>query len=179
MIDVYYEIAPNEEYGGAKNLFDSGQLREFKFRTKKPGKLSSWPDLRWELPGTDLPDVVWAARQVRLVSPLVRQVFIDLAGPRDAIQWIPSQVVDPAGTSYPYWVPHFHVHQDVLHEAYTNYGPSGLPIRWVLDRRKLDGLGVFVVPGLSAHYLIHERIGAALAEAGATGYTSERARSAE
>ena len=113
------------------------------------------------------------------MSPLVRRLFTNLAGARDAIQWIPAHVRDATGTSLPYWVPHFYVHQDVLHEGHTNYGPSGLPIRWVLDRRKLNGLGVFVVGGLSAHYVIHERIGRALAEAGATGYTSQRARSAE
>jgi hypothetical protein len=179
MTDAYYEIAPNEEYGVAKNMFDRSQLREFSFRLDKPGQVQTWPDMRWQLPSNDRPDVVWALRQVRLLSPLVRQVFTELAGPRDAIQWIPAQLLDRAGDVFEYWVPHFFVHQDVLHDRHTNYGPSGLPIRWVLDRQKLDGLGVFVVPGLSAHYLIHERVGRALAAAGATGYTSQRARSAE
>lgn len=179
MIDMYFEIAPNEEYGVAMSLIDKSELWTFKFRLKKPDELSAWPELRWQLPSSDRPDVVWALAQTRLVSPLVRRIFTDLAGARDRIQWIPAQLLDPTGAAYEYWVPHFHVHYDVLHEGHTQYGPSGLPIRWVLDRRKLDGLGVFVVPGLSAHYLVNERIGAALAEAGATGYTSERARSAE
>ena len=172
----YFEVEANEEYGRAKSCMDVDELREFSFRMWEPAALTRWPALAWQLTHSDRPDVVWAARRVRLVSPLVRDIFTVHAGPRDAIQWIPAQLLDPTGASLEYWVPHFHVHHDVLHEGHTNYGPSGLPIRWVLDRRKLDGLGVFVVPGLSGHYLIHERVGRALAEAGATGYTSEAAR---
>jgi hypothetical protein len=120
---------------------------------------------------------VWAARQVRLVSPLVKQIFTELAGSRDVIQWLPATVDDHDDTQHPYWVLHFPVHEDVLDETHTNFGPGGLPIRWVLARRKLEGLGVFIVPQLSMRYVIHERVGAALADAGATGYTSKRARS--
>ena len=31
---------------------------------------------------------------MRLVSPLVRHVFSERAGPRDAIQWLPAEIVD-------------------------------------------------------------------------------------
>jgi hypothetical protein len=177
MDDVYFEIAPNDEYGNANNLFDAQELRAFSFRLDDPDPLETWPDLRWQLPDNRCPDVVWALVAVRLVSPLVKEVFTDLAGPRDVIQWLPATAVDRDGREHPYWVPHFPVHEDVLDERHTNYGPGGLPIRWVLASRKLEGLGVFTIPRLSMRYVIHERIGAALAEAGATGYTSERARS--
>jgi hypothetical protein len=173
----YYEIHPNEEYGICRNLFDDDEQRTFSFRLNDPGPVESWPDLRWQLPGTDRPDIVWTIRSIRLVSPLVKQVFTDLAGPRDTIQWLPAALHDPTGTPHEYWVPHFPVHHDVLDETRTSIGPSGLPIRWVLARPKLHGLGVLVVPHLYDLYVIHERIGAALAEAGATGYTSKPARS--
>ena len=45
-------------------------------------------------PSADRLDIVWTDRSVRLVSPLVRHVFSERAGPRDAIQWLPAEIVD-------------------------------------------------------------------------------------
>ncbi|UZN02682.1 hypothetical protein [Cellulomonas sp. S1-8] len=111
----------------------------------------------------------------RLVSPSVRTILEDCLGERDAIQWLPATLTMPAGEHLPYWVMHFPVFYDLLHSS-TNWGPSGLPIRWVLDRAKLDGHRVFIVPELNDITIVTDDVLAALNDAGLTGIGSERAR---
>ena len=105
----------------------------------------------------------------------VARPLVDLAGPRTPSGgYLPNRSTPLASTTPPGCRTSTFT-RDVLHER-TSHGPGGLPIRWSLDREKLVGLGVFVIPGLSLHYLIPVRIGRALAEAQATGYTSQCAR---
>lgn len=120
-------------------------------------------------------DWVGTADMTRLVSPRVRTILDDHLGQRDEIQWLPATLTMPTGELLPYWVMHFPVFYDVLHSS-TNWGPSGLPIRWVLDRAKLDGHHVFIVPKLNDITIVTGEVLAALTDAGLTGIGVERAR---
>lgn len=55
-------------------------------------------------------------------------------------------------------------------------GPSGLPIRWVLSRARLDGLQFFARVGSAGPFIAHHSLVEALDRAGITGITVRPAR---
>ncbi|WP_028048359.1 hypothetical protein [Cellulomonas sp. URHD0024] len=91
-------------------------------------------------------DLVPTADGIRLVSPRLREIFDAHLGPDDEIQWLPGTVTLPDGTALPHWSPHFPVH-DLLNHELSTFGPSGLPIVYVLSRAKLAGHAVTALPG--------------------------------
>lgn len=140
-------------------------------RLEAPGRLTDPPELTWAWQSSRHPptDMVFTVDGVRLISPLVRQIFDDHLGADDDIQWLPGTVVTPDGERLPHWVPHFPVHHDLLDAGRTSYGPSGLPIRYVLSADRLHGHGVTVIAGSSVTYVVSRPVADALRAAGATG----------
>lgn len=149
---------------------------EFDARLTREGQITDPPELAWRwLDEAPVQDWARTTDMARLVSPRMRAVLEDHLGERDVIQWLPATLTTPTGEDLPYWVMHFPVFHDVLHSS-TNWGPSGLPIRWVLDRAKLDGHHVFIVPKLNNIIIVTGKVLVALVDAGLTGFSVERAR---
>ncbi|GAA3614125.1 hypothetical protein GCM10022223_32960 [Kineosporia mesophila] len=142
----------------------------------EPGRIENVPALQYDAPDNVLPDWPAAVNGLRLVSPRCRQILQDQAGPNDDIQWLPVTVTTPDGQQHPYWAPHFPVWHDILDEEHTNIGPSGIPIRWVIATRKLEGHNIFTVPQVSRSTLMRASVLNAMKEAGITGYEAEPAR---
>src|SRR3954463_10289092 len=101
--DKYWVIAPNEEYGVAEvPAEDRPGLRSLSFRLKKPGELQEPIGVRFRSALEEPPDVAWGLRDLRLASPRLREIFTELAGPRDAIQWLGVELEDANHLSRPY-----------------------------------------------------------------------------
>jgi len=170
---LWYELRPKDD----RLVMALGEHGRFNYRLKyERGRVTEWPDLRWSSDEAVPRDWPWPVDSFRLVSPRVREVFEENGGPRDDIQWIPGMVVTNDGVEHPYWVPHFPTWHDVLDEDETTWGPSGLPMRWVLSCGKLDGLSVFIVPGLRDLVIVSPAVLEDLQRIGATGYKAEPAR---
>lgn len=174
----YHVIRPSQ----AVRLAEQTAPEDGSFRhrlTFEEGRLEDVPELVWRWP-LDGPAEDWVGTDdmTRLVSPRVRDAIDGALGVEDAVQWIPATLTMPEGAPLDYWVMHFPVWHDVLHATHTNFGPSGLPIRWVLDRAKLDGHSVFIVPQLNDITIVNDHVLAALRAMRATGLAVEPARMA-
>ncbi|WP_456786625.1 hypothetical protein [Cellulomonas sp. P5_C5] len=112
------------------------------------GHLDEVPQLEWTWASPErVDDLVTTADAIRLVSPRMREIFDAHLGPDDEIQWLPGTVTRSDGTTLAYWVPHFPVHHDLLNREHSTFGPSGLPIVYVLSRAKLAGHAITALPG--------------------------------
>jgi len=152
---------------------------KFRFRLKEGGTIVDPPALRWQWRGSgaELPDWPFTTDMIRAVSPRVREVFERLRAPSDGIQWLPGTISTTDGGVHEYWVPHF-IDQDagVLDQTHTVWGPSGLPILWVLAHRQLLAHDILVVPGVSSTIVVSETVHSALRDIAATGITAKPAR---
>lgn len=171
----YYVLNPKMNTFG---LADTTRDNTFSYRLQfEAGPVENAPELTWQWTRPQPPpDWVATIDSVRLVSPVVRRVFDEHAGPADEFQWLPATVTTSTGESLPYWVLHFPTWFDVLDEAHSNWGPSGLPMRWVLSRAKLEDHHVVTVPRLIELVIVTEPVLDALQQAGVTGYVADRAR---
>ncbi len=134
----------------------------------------SW---RWDAP-FPLDDLVPTTDSVRVMSPRMAGVVRSVASEADLarVQWLQGTVVTADEVEHPVEVPHFLEYPDVYDEAATDWGPSGLPIRWVLSRPKVEGLQFFARTRSSGSFLVSEQLRDALVEAGITGMDIRRAR---
>ncbi|WP_426561939.1 hypothetical protein ACPPVT_16000 [Angustibacter sp. McL0619] len=172
----FRELSVEFSSGTASAREDDDVVREFSYRLQfRDGLVEDPPQLSWQFDRADPPGVVWTDWAVRLVSPAVKQILSAHAGPRDVIQWMPAALTDASGREAEYWTPHFPVWHDVLHEELTEIGSSGLPMRWVLDRSKLDGLAVFIVPRMTSHVVVRQDVADLLSAARVGGYSEQRA----
>lgn len=172
----YYVLSPHIEVFGL--VYPPTHDSTFRYRLKsEEGPVVDPPVLTWARRKPGRPQE-WAGTvdAIRLLSPLARHVLDEHAGPADDLQWLPATVTTLEGEALPYWVLHFPTWFDLLDEEYTNWGPSGLPMRWVLARAKLDGHAVFIVPQLSDIVIVTDRVLDALRESGVAGYIATPAR---
>ena len=171
----YYVLTPNiDDF----DLVRSPRDNTFSYRLQfQPDTVGSPPELtwHWKQPGPP-PDWLGTIDSVRLLSGAVRRVFDVHAGSADDLQWLPATVTTAAQEVLSYWVLHFPTWFDLLDEEHTTWGPSGLPMRWVLSRAKLDGHSVFIVPRLTDIVIVADHVLDALRQAGVTGYTADPAR---
>jgi hypothetical protein len=146
----------------------------------RQGRVEQWPRLHWLARNETPPDVVATVDSTRLVSGRVRDLWDTELGELDEIQWIPGTLTTPDGTDLQYWVPHFPVWppNDIYDTRYTTWGPSGLPIRWVLSGPALAGRRVFALAESVLGVLVHEEVNQAMREAGITGARIDPARMA-
>ncbi|WP_448061166.1 hypothetical protein [Cellulomonas hominis] len=142
------------------------------------GRLQDPPQIGWTWPAeTDPPDVCGTIDMMRLFSPKARDVLQANAGEADEVQWLDSDMTTADGRHLTGWsVLYFPTPFDLLSERYTTWGPSGLPIRWVLSVDKCRGHQVFVVPGTQMQTLITRPVLDALTQADLTGFTATPAR---
>ncbi|NTW41066.1 MAG: hypothetical protein HGA44_14530 [Cellulomonadaceae bacterium] len=134
--------------------------------------------LAWTWTGeNEPPDLVRTVDRIRVFSARTREVIDAHLGRADQVQWLPCELQVGGNTADGGWaVPHFPVVFDVLSEELTTWGPSGLPIRWVLSKNKCQGHSVFALHGVQGQTIVAEPLLAALLEAGITGIAAEPAR---
>lgn len=170
----YYVLTSNDDF----DLVRSPRDNTFSYRLQfQPDPVENPPELTWHWKQPDPPpDWLGTIDSVRLLSPAVRQVFDEHAGPADDLQWLPATVTTATHPALPYWVLHFPIWCDLLDEEHTTWGPSGLPMRWVLSRAKLNDHIVFIVPRLSSIVIVTDHVLDALRQVGVTGYTAVRVR---
>jgi hypothetical protein len=173
----FYVLTPSQ----SKKLAGTAIGADWQFVAGLPsrqGPISDPPDLSWAWPlPAPAEDWVGTADMVRLVSPAVREVLDAHLGEADRIQWLDASVQMPDGASLPYFVMHFpESYDDVYDQTATTWGPSGLPVRWVLSRAKLRGHRVFTLPNLSQIVIVTGDVLAALRATGLTGIADTPAR---
>lgn len=76
-------------------------------------------------------------------------------------------------------MPHFPGERDILDQEWTQWGPSGLPIRWFLSAPKIEGISVTERPNVAGHLIVNGDVMRALRRAKLTGYRAMRARVAD
>jgi len=139
-------------------------------RLRAPGLLNETPNLEWSWGSPEqVGDLVMTADGIRLVSSRVRDVFDTHLGADDEIQWLPGIITRSDGTVMTHWVPHFPVHHDLLNRELSTFGPSGLPILYVLSEVKLARHAVTALPGNPLTTIIAAPVADALVDLGATG----------
>jgi hypothetical protein len=153
---------------------------EFFFRlSDNQGRLSAWPDITWTWepmkghegePPSDFPAAIIGPS---LVSARMREIIDSHLGPADDVQWIPS-VMHFNDEEIPYWIPHFPHNPDVLNAELSTWGENGVPMRWVLDARKLHDHEFFNAWG--DKIIVSNRLRLALRKAGITGINPKRVR---
>jgi len=132
-------------------------------------------DFVWQAAPQGVADFLTSLGGARLVSDRVREVV----EPFDTgeIVWLPVTVRTDGGDLLSYWFVHYPKPRDVFDVESTTYGPSGLPIRWVVDLAKVQETPVFMVPGTSFEvFLVHPEVKDALLAAGVTGMDVRRTR---
>ena len=160
----YFEATWLPEQGIARYRHE----RTLRYRFNKRGPLDPEPILSWDWqdevrqPG----DFVCTVDVVRLVSPLVREIFDGLKTEHDDIQWIPGTLALPSGEELEYWVPHFPSPDDILDMEHTNFGPSGLPIRYVFSYARLVPHAITKSASSSSTVVLSEPVVNALRAAG-------------
>lgn len=174
----YYEISDttSTRLRGRAVLADfrgpylSDRFREVLPIVDPPSLVYEWandgPLLDWSLGGSPH----------RLFSSRMAQIIRDGLGPRDRVEWVPVTIRTSDGVEHPYEVPHFLEYPDVLDEEVTDWGPSGLPIRWVLSLEKIKGLQFFSPPFVSRSVIVSESLLRVMKDAGLTGLRIQRAR---
>lgn len=151
--------------------------RQFHHRLSHPGVIDSAPRLVWRCTGASEP-TDWAATadRTRLFSPRLRELLDAYRSSADEIQWIDASLLTSEGEPLRYFVAHFPEHLDIYDVEATTWGPSGLPIRWVLSPQKIAVHHVFVPPSLYDVLIVSTTVADALRSAGITGLAFERAR---
>jgi hypothetical protein len=133
-------------------------------------RAATWTPVTLELRDADRPlDYLANTLGVRLCSPRLREVIDAERGPRDSVEWLPATVTDPAGVPHPYFVLHTLADADVLDPERTLTGPSGSPIRPVVDPRRVTDEQVMSFPGASVRLIVTDRVRRAIERAGCTG----------
>lgn len=167
----YFEIAQR----------DTGDARMIARSVAPPG-LYIFERFHDPHPIADAPDLVWswdapaplrdwcpAIGRARVFSPRMAELVRAHLGPRDRVEWLAATVLTPDGLAHPYEVPHFLHYPDMYDDGATEWGPSGLPIRWVLSRPKLAGLHFFARPRAAGPVIVDEALLTAMQDAGLTG----------
>lgn len=173
----YYELSPTVT-GDARNAASRrSHTHEFRYAMRKPERIDDPPELSWtwEAPFAS-PDWVLTNDTIRVFSPRMTDIVRAHLGPRDQVQWLEGVVIGPDGIPRHHEVPHFLTYPDIYDMDATDWGPSGLPIRWYLSRPKLDGLHFFARSRSAGPFLAHYTLHDALRDAGITGITAVPAR---
>ena len=146
-------------------------------RFHDPSPIEDSPELSWSWDApAQLRDWCPAIARARLFSPRMAGLVRAHAGPRDRVQWLAASVLTPDGVAHPYEVPHFLEYPDMYDEEATDWGPSGLPIRWVLSRPKLTGLHFFARPRAAGPVIVADTLLTAMQDAELTGLDIRPAR---
>ena len=136
----------------------------------EPGVREDVPLLEWLSPAPPRFDWVWNTTATRLFSSRAREVFEASSVPADRLQWLPGDVVKPAGERVRHWVMHFTEHLDIFEE--TVRGPRGLPMGSVISRSKVGNLRIFAAPAQPEGFTVADEVLAAIRAAGLTGFVS-------
>jgi len=167
----YYEIAQHDTgHAGmvARKVSPTGPfIRE---RFYDPAPIVEGPEIiwSWDAPAP-MRDWCPAITRTPVFSRRMADVVRTHIGPLDAVEWVAATVLTPDGATHKYEMPHFLEYPDIYDELATEWGPSGLPTRWVLSREKLQGRH-FVARWRSAGtVIISEVMRTALIEAEVTG----------
>jgi len=149
-----------------------GELRQHPERVEAGRELSTEC---WVSPVEEPPDFLRGLDAARVVSERVKAVVS--AYDVTEVAWIPVGVVTPSARTSQYWLVHYPRLREVFDLETTTFGPSGLPIRWVIDLEQVQELPVFMVPGpLAETFLVHAEVKDALLAAGVTGMDVRRTR---
>jgi hypothetical protein len=144
------------------------------------GRLKSWPNIIWTwkpMKGHEEespPDYPTPAESCVLFSDRMRKIIDAHLGSADEVQWIPSIMRHSSGQEETYLIPHFPYNPDVLNTELSTWGENGIPMRWVLDARKLHDHEFFNAAGdniIASHRLVK-----AFRAAGITGVIPRRVR---
>ena len=150
-------------------------LNHLLFRPNDPAETTLLGELVWQSPVEHPPDMLNCTDGARLVSQRVRGVVSEFD--HGEVSWLPARVRTPSGLLLPYWLVHYPQLREVFDTESTTYGPSGLPIRWVVDLVQVQDLPVFMVPGASdVVFIVHSVVRDALRSAGVTGMQVRRTR---
>lgn len=115
-----------------------------------------------------------------MFNPAAREVIDEVAWPGD-VRWLPLVVETASGVvdAYQVLAPPL-VGGDLLSDTHTTRGPSGAPIRWVLDRDKLGDRQLAIVHELTGNGLVMRgRVLQRLLDLGAKGIVIRHARIAD
>ncbi|GEL96409.1 hypothetical protein [Cellulomonas composti] len=142
----YFEFTNRETGDGRDAPLASRVPDSLSALLARPGRVELEEPLVWTWVNPDNPpgDVLTTIDSVRLVSPVVQQIFVEHLGPADEIQWIAAELELPDGTRLPQWVPHFPVLHDLLSDEGTDWAGNGVPMRYAYSRAKLTGHHVSV-----------------------------------
>lgn len=173
----YYDLSPNHSADARVAARRRAHSYAFSYVLEDRGPIADPPELSWDwVAPFPFPDWVLANDTIRVFSPRMAEVVRANLGPRDEVQWLEGTVVTPDGTTHRHEIPHFLSYPDVLDQEATTWGPSGLPIRWVLSRPKLAGLRFFAREGAAGPVIVDDTMLTALQAAGLTGFTATPAR---
>jgi hypothetical protein len=145
------------------------------FEPQRPVGPDVLAGLTWMAPDEHPLDFVSSLDRARLVSQRVK----DLVSELDAgeVSWLPADVGTPSSRTLQYWLVHYPRPREVLDLEATTFGPSGKPIRWVIDLEQVQDLPVFMVTGpLAETFLVHPEVKDALVASGVTGMDVRRTR---
>ncbi len=168
----YFEIA-QQDSADARMIARSIAHRGMRFHAvlDRPEPIARPPALSWSWNApAPLTDWVPAVDSVRVFSPRMADLVREHLGSRDEVEWLPASVVTSDGVVHPHEVPHFLAYPDMYDDEATEWGPSGLPTRWVLSRPTLDGLHFFARPRAAGPVIIADVLLGAMEHARLTGF---------
>src|SRR3954452_5628636 len=103
-----------------------------------------------------------------LMSMQLRAILEAEAGPRDRLSWIDCTVVC-GGTRLEYAIPVDLAPPPLFDLEQTDFGPSGIPMRWALQSAGLEGRHVVKGPKLHSGLAVAQGIREAVLNAGLVG----------
>ena len=167
----YFEVSQRHSSDArmiARVIAPRGPYLHERFHDPSPIRDAPAISWSWDAPAS-LDDFCPTTTPGRVFSPRMAELVRAHLGPRDRVEWLPASVLTPDGVAHPYEVPHFLHYPDMYDDEATEWGPSGLPIRWVLSRPKLAGLHFFARPRAAGPVIVDEALLTAMQDAGLTG----------
>lgn len=173
----YYLLLPNERLGVAEPpVLEDGKRYRIDRQLARAERIVGYEPAIWTRVGEGpAPDWLWGVPRTPLLSGAFKDILESHRSDQDEIQWLPATVLDTTVTETR-WIPHFPGARDILDPELTDWGPSGLPIRWALSRAKMQGVGVTVRPHTCGDLIVDASIMKALRRAKLTGFRSMKAR---
>jgi hypothetical protein len=174
---AYYLLMPSQRFATAKpeSEGDADALRSLWHALGRSERIADPPMLCWVSEPEDVADWKWGLPYVCLLSTAFREIIDAHLRPADELQWVAAKL-KVGSMEEDRWIPHFPGPRDVLDADRTDWGPSGLPVRWVLSETKLKDVAVTSLPHESGDFIVSADIMRALRRAKLTGYTVMRAR---
>ncbi len=168
MNNFFFLTGPNNPSLGAARL--EGSARYLRNLLATPEYVAAWTPITFIVASGQVCDYQPNNAGARLCSGRLQAVLDRGRTDVDAVQWLPTMVIEAGGQALPYWILHFPIAHDVLDKKKTTFVPdTDLILKPYFDRGLIERHRIFTFPDAALGVIVRQDIKNAVIEAGCTG----------